>query len=357
TRINRIDMQPIEGGYSGSSVAAVKFRSKNDEELGVKGVVKVSKSLNTKTELENYNKYVKWFLPYSWRVDVLGLGFTDKYGSVCYSFVNNDGLGAITLTELIKCGKANESIEYAINTLFNPDSKTWYGHIRSGLNDDVSEYYSRYPYVGNSERMLDLDESLYSQLKKIANNESYSCQKENEKMFIDKYDITLPAYLLFSQNWGKYTECICHGDLNSGNIMCDKSLTRIAFIDFQNTGYAHVFLDFISLESSIRIYYPHNKNIDGKLNLLKMIDDEYKSLCKSWNREKIDDEYYECIRIIRLCAHNNFLNEEFRLYVYGSIVVHLWLLRMGKWTDIQCYRLISLILAALKWLDENKNIS
>jgi hypothetical protein len=61
--------------------------------------------------------------------------------------------------------------------------------------------------------------------------------------------------LLFTEDWGEVEECLCHGDLNAGNILVNSQHNRAAFIDFQNTGFHNIFRDFVSFESSIRIDY------------------------------------------------------------------------------------------------------
>ena len=56
----------------------------------VPSVVKVSERAYAEQELENYHRFVKWGLPYTWRVDLLGHGMSKGYGAIAYSFILSD---------------------------------------------------------------------------------------------------------------------------------------------------------------------------------------------------------------------------------------------------------------------------
>ena len=53
-------------------------------------------------EKENYLKYVKWYLPYTWRPELIGYAETKEIGALCYSFIYNDEVSFKSLTEYIK---------------------------------------------------------------------------------------------------------------------------------------------------------------------------------------------------------------------------------------------------------------
>jgi hypothetical protein len=79
----------------------------------------------------------------------------------------------------------------------------------------------------------------------------FSCDGEHFKLF--ELEAPRPNRLIFTEDWGPVEECICHGDLNANNILVNTSGHRMAFIDFQSTGFHNIFRDFVSLESSVRI--------------------------------------------------------------------------------------------------------
>lgn len=49
---------------------------------------------------------------------------------------------------------------------------------------------------------------------------------------------------------------VCHGDLNSNNVMVFEGESQFSLIDFEYTGNDSVYKDFISLESSLRVHFP-----------------------------------------------------------------------------------------------------
>lgn len=82
---------------------------------------------------------------------------------------------------------------------------------------------------------------------------------------------------------------VCHGDLNSNNIMVSDN-NDITFIDFQETGRGHVFEDFVTLESSLRIYIDAEMHVaPSQRNLKKLIDAEYALVLRGAARLRRDD--------------------------------------------------------------------
>lgn len=77
-----VRISKLAGGFSGSKVYRFNtFNSKSKLE-SVPAVLKVSERDWATAEINNYNKFVKWGLPYTWRVDVLGIGLTKRFGAV-----------------------------------------------------------------------------------------------------------------------------------------------------------------------------------------------------------------------------------------------------------------------------------
>tara|TARA_B100000780_G_C20727286_1_gene289024 strand:+ start:203 stop:433 length:231 start_codon:yes stop_codon:yes gene_type:complete len=49
------------------------------------------------------------------------------------------------------------------------------------------------------------------------------------------------------RGFGYLEECLSHGDMNANNMIFDEKTKTISFIDFEKTGFWHVYRDFISL--------------------------------------------------------------------------------------------------------------
>jgi hypothetical protein len=64
-----------------------RLETKKSNILSVPAVLKVSKREFAEKAITNYQRYVKWGVPYLWRVDVLGTGFNKHFGAIAYSFV------------------------------------------------------------------------------------------------------------------------------------------------------------------------------------------------------------------------------------------------------------------------------
>jgi hypothetical protein len=145
-----VRLTPLSGGFSGSKV--YKFESYNLKSTipSVPAVLKVSKRERAEEELRNYNRFVKWGLPYTWRVDVLGSGFTKKFGAVAYSFVLSGTSEIQPLTELLRNGDFQRAKD-AIDKIFSPDMRRWYGDQLIETEANINRRYSgRYFRGGRS---------------------------------------------------------------------------------------------------------------------------------------------------------------------------------------------------------------
>ncbi len=127
-----VDVGKLEGGRSGS--VNLSCRLKGELTYGVTGVIKISPIEKSLQEIANYNTYVKWVLPYTWRVEVLGTGFTDEMGAVCYSFAFDGDGNPLSCTSLLRIADANV-VNMICGTIFNPNSKTWYSRLRPSGSD------------------------------------------------------------------------------------------------------------------------------------------------------------------------------------------------------------------------------
>ena len=129
--ISEVELELLSGGYSGAIVLSVKINSSSTErKMDVPGVVKISKRHEAMKELNNYQKYVKWTLPYTWRVDVLGHCETYELGAVCYSFVMGGRSNPRPVSDALRVG-SKDVVDLAIRKIFNPEAQTWYSTKKS----------------------------------------------------------------------------------------------------------------------------------------------------------------------------------------------------------------------------------
>jgi hypothetical protein len=241
-----IALEALPGGKSGAVVMSCQLTGVL--RYGVTGVIKISRKQEALRESRNYNTYVKWVLPYTWKVEVLGTGFTEGAGAVCYSFAfEGDGKPQSSSAKLRKSDRMITPL--ICDTIFSPNSKAWYSERRT-LRRDASEYFQSKPFFPNPEAVSDREERLTKMLAEKFGNK-FRVVDEEWELFGRR--AIRPGRILFTEDWGYVEECVCHGDLNANNILVNPKTSGVAFIDFQKTGYHNIYRDFISYESSLRI--------------------------------------------------------------------------------------------------------
>ncbi len=329
------------GGKSGSFVSKLFGQNHKGEIITVPAIFKISSKENALREKDNYDAFVKWILPYSCRVDILGFGITKSLGAICYSFIKSDYEDFDSLTKYM-IDQNNKIIETAINEVFHPSKRHWYSkHFLSGGRNINERYYSRYFGSGSSK-------NLASKLFNDSVQTIFGAKINSNYINVLDRDYVHPVDRLFGRPNGFYHTCICHGDLNSNNIIVSES-GEFIFIDFQETGRGHVFEDFITLESSLRLYYPDDREQIKKNEWLDIIDMERK-ICRIESQENYSN-LFKHISLIRNLANNNFPFEDFSNYYYGIAAFNLRLLRLKGLTSSQIGRIIITILVALENLD------
>lgn len=320
-------IEAMEGGRSGSAVLSCQLRG--DLTYGISGVLKISGRAAALQELENYNKYVRWVLPYTWKVEVLGFGETEKLGGVCYSFAF-DGAG-IPQSSACRLRKSDGTIVDAIcDSIFNPRSKMWYSQIRD-TGTDASRYFQSSSFFHCPEQVTKRQEKFLEVLTSLF-PDKISIVGEEISMFGEL--LLHPHKLLFTEDWGDVVECVCHGDLNANNILVNSTDTGIAFIDFQRTGYHNIFRDFVSFESSIRVEW--GEEVDEAA-----IEDLFLAEIKSIETGNYTGSaYLELVGKIRNVAYQNFSKNSSDHYLIAAYIHFSWLVtRFDFWKRSQRIRL------------------
>ena len=338
-RIEQVRLEPL-GGRSRSMVFRMSAVTGREDAGGgfVPAVIKVSSREDTLTELRNYAKYVRWSLPYTWRVDILGYGLTRDFGAVCYSFVLSDEREFDALTTLVRQAKYDK-VEGILRLLFDAGRRHWYhpGMVESGGSINM-RYQARYfPGVNDMERSTDVFmDVVQRQFGAIIRGAEIEVQGGRHRQ---------PRDLLFGRSHGDCLSCICHGDLNSDNIMV-ASNGGVVFIDFQDTGRGHVFEDFVRMEMSLRIWSDTVRMEPAPWRAVLTWED---ALAGGQRGEAWSGEY-ELIMLVRKLARENFPTERFRNYHYGVAAFGLRLLRVPELEVWQRARIVAAVVGACKVL-------
>jgi len=336
---DEVTLEPMSGGLSGSQVFKMISRNSKSGIVCVPAVVKVSALEYAQQELDNYHRFVKWGLPYTWRVDLLGSGNTKTYGAIAYSFILSDLQKFESLTDVLR-KKEDDRVGAVIDTLFSPEMRRWYGDPLIRVEDNIVERYAGRYFRGAEARSL--SEAKFFEVAQRA----FKAQLVGNAVQIGARRFDHPGSALFGYPMGQYRSCICHGDLNSNNVMLADNAQTI-FIDFQETGRGHVFEDFVTMEASIRLYHGDD-GLRGEelLNTdLALGDGEDVAGLGSAHR---------LIAQVRRLARKNFPAENFATYHYASAAFHFRLLRVKTLTDGQAERVVSAVLASLSNLMQGR---
>jgi hypothetical protein len=336
---NEVALEPLSGGFSGSQVFKMISRNSTSGIISVPSVLKVSERKYAEEEFENYHRFVKWGLPYTWRVDVLGHGMSKNYGAIAYSFVLSDLKKFEELTELLRRKEDSRALK-VIGALFSPDMRRWYGDplIRKESNI-VERYVGRY-FRGEESKaisektFLDIAQARFG--AKLVDNHIEIGGTRNE----------LPSPTLFGYPMGEYSSCICHGDLNSNNVMVAENDNAI-LIDFQETGRGHVFEDFVTLEASIRLYYGDSTAKGSDLLEAERAIEDGNDVAGLSGSQYIIAE-------IRRLARRNFPSEPFEAYYYAVAAFNFRLLRLPNLSLGQSERIVAAIIAGLEDLTRRR---
>jgi hypothetical protein len=371
TNIQKITLYPISGGYSSSYIYKMICQTANGEPV-INSVLKCSKRKYALKEIENYKNYVKWYLPYTWRPEMLSYALNKEYGIICYSFVNNDATPFSSLTDCITM-KKYKKIDFAIEKIFSGTTKQWYSEkncnfIESSINNYYRKLYfdlsrSNSPPLEAPEVTNKPDTSLLAARSDfIQNKEGGNGKKtiqtipyniveevlkklngtiEHERYIIEKESFPMAETLFTNHVANKYQQCICHGDLNTNNLLLSEG-DELIFIDFQDTGKGHVFHDFVVFEICLRLYQPQRKTLKFK-DLLKIEIDVSNNNFSFTKQNGI----WPRIQKIRTLAEENFPYENLNSYYLSMAMRAFRLFRTFRDTDnLEIQKILLAILLA-----------
>jgi hypothetical protein len=121
----------------------------------------------------------------------------------------------------------------------------------------------------------------------------------------------------------------------------------MCFIDFRDTGRGPVFEDFVVFESSIRLQYRANTDLEGLIQREKSLIETGDDTSSLW----------AIVGEIRQLAWNNFPMEKRFNYIYGLAVFSFRLLRFSDLESWQKDQVVACLLACLEWLNKSVALS
>ncbi len=333
--VHDVTLAPMEGGLSNAEVYRMISRSAGGLEC-TRTVIKAGDREDIEKEVGNYDAYVRWYLPYRWRPEVVGVAYTRKHGAICYSFAYNDDVPFSTITEKLTAGDI-ESVGRIADTIFAPSFQRWYhqGNVCKEEKDIAQYYYDCWLARGAEHR---LNDALASALP---------AERRYEGDLITCNDLRVysPTRALLGRDWGHFTSCLTHGDMNTSNVLV-AGRDDVTFIDFRHTGRGHVFLDFVVFEMSVRTHYRHSSSFEDMLAVEQEIVNGGSS-----NSSIEATSFVAVVLAIRRCAADNFPDEPWQNYLYAIAMNGCRVLMFKGFEASQRRQVAACVMVTLERLD------
>jgi|GEM_PF-2960947 len=315
SNIHDVSLVVLKGGRSGSKVYHLTSYTADGVPC-VSSVVKFSKFKEARIEWDNYCKYVKWYLPYSWRVELMAAAFCGDIGGLSYTFFGSKGSRGRQLTEDIEKG-AFASVDFVVDNVFSPSNQRWYNEANIEDGENLAGFYAN-KWI--SKRAQEINSQFDVFLSRICGVHFHG--KKLVATLAGTYDALHPKYMTSLPGRKSYKKFICHGDLNTGNILTT-SEGQFSFIDFHDVSPAHVFLDFVVFESCFR------------LNYIEKFDDFHELFVEELKLFGIGDEtcnlhYQHQILKVRENAYGNCPSEDPKNYALALCICCYSLFRREK---------------------------
>jgi len=345
--IDEVKLEPLFGGKSDAVVTVISVRNRYGA-FQVPAVLKIMRREAAYREAHNHSKYVKWVLPYRWRVDIIGKGYTADFGAVCYSFAHGGAGLPETLDKLIGEGEYSR-VKAVIEQVFDPSKQAWYSQDRDGgegeqpLNIFLG---SCAPYFSPSANEIDREREVRKHVQTISRFEGVELlgEESSGRVKIGDYDFataSLVSQFLAIREVAAAKICLSHGDLNAANILVNEGSSEFCFIDFQHTGWHHRARDFCSLEGSIRTRIPPRSTESFSDLVVQEVD--------AWVR--VEDEIFlvskDC-NLLDVLRQRYFMNHKSSAmeFAMSNFVHTLWLLSFkfkdsNAWSELQETRLLA----------------
>ena len=340
--VSKIKLSSLYGGWSDSQVFKMEMYSSLNLKL-TNAILKVStnKELISR-EVKNYLKFVKLYIPYMGRPEMIGYSYTKNLGAICYSFAYDDDKEFKSLSEYLINRDINK-LDKAIEIIFKPSRSRWYNENNWKTSEQgLTSYYtdkwipnlSRHEEKNVFEKIIKQHRGSFSGTDIKINNEIYK----------------RPTTILFGRPLSKYIETISHGDLNTNNILLSSD-DHLTYIDFSETKYGHVFEDFVTFEGAIRT------TINLELDFLELLKLEelfsHKNLPNDSQVSQYDENIimlYKAIHRLRDYAFIAMHKESKKNYYYALAFYLYRLLRIDDYEEFKYDQITASLLVAIKKL-------
>lgn len=347
--IEEVKLEPLLGGKSEAAVTVLSVRNKFGA-FQVPAVLKLMRREAAYQEAHNHAKYVKWVLPYRWRVDVIGKGFTADFGAVCYSFAHGGAGKPETLDKLIGEGQFDR-VRKVMEQVFDPGKQAWYSQSSPNGSEKIALNVflgGCAPYFVPSADEIARERQVRDYVKRIEayDNVELLGEESSGRVRIGEHDFatgSLVSQFLAIREIADTVMCLSHGDLNAANILVPEGSNEFSFIDFQHTGYHHRARDFCSLEGSIRTRLPP----EGAEEFVELIELEVEAWKRVEDRSIIDTAATSLVDALRCCYFKNHKSSSLE-FAMASFVHTLWMISFTyrdpkSWTELQERRLLAFL--------------
>lgn len=347
TTISNVTLEYIDSGESSSNVFKMKSYFDNGLE-NIASIIKISDKRLSKQERDNYINYVKWNLPYNWRVELMAYSEWQELGCLCYTFA--ESVGEIRpITYFIKHQNITK-INRIIETIFNPNNLRWYHGLNVKIADSITEYYVRKWFTGANGRRRKVPNQVIENLlqtKNIRFNTNY--------IILNSRKIPMPDNFYIKER-GRFYTSIVHGDMNSNNVMIGENSPNPVFIDFQDTGRGHIFQDFIVFENSIRLYGDMQLDFKDLFELELAMHYHFIGKVDKSGIPNISSVFIESIIKLRKSALETFEEGKYTSYAYGLLMSCYSRLRKADYLNESVKnQMLACLLASIYFLDEIKD--
>jgi len=316
-----VRLKSLTGGFSGSRVFELRFFGATRFE-NIPFVLKFSERRNVRNEAVRYNSFVRLQLPHDMRVDLIGYGEAGDHAGVCYAFAMGQSDHVVALTEKLKAGDL-KSVEGVVEHVLTSDRTRWYKpHGEAKRLDDFFSNAEEYAPSKDAARLEGFRKSLGS----VGAADGKFCKVTDDEFQFGAVRTPSIRRILAKRGADPVEVGFVHGDLNANNVFLSGDDGRLAMIDFEYSGEDHVYKDFISLESSIRLDF-QSKRL-ATMPLERLIADE-RALLQNCDVALAADavEYLAGVQRIRQAAVARLEKPIARSYAIGLGLHSLKLLR------------------------------
>lgn len=235
--IQRVELTLIRRqGFSPAAVFKARSFSSNNTE-GIMCVLKFAKRDYVEQELVRYSRYVRFRLAMHHRAELLGWGFADNVGVLCYNFAGDTSLSKLFL-------KKDAGFFRALDDLFSPKKQSWYTDpcvVR------LSDHFLR-DYKMDVLKVTELIRQVLAELER-----QFQGSRRGHQVALCGATLNLPDDVLQKSVFDQEMPgCIVHGDLHCDNVIVGKD-DQPMLIDYFSVTNGPRALDFATQEGSVRL--------------------------------------------------------------------------------------------------------